>query len=268
MPRPIRPTPSSLRVWLGHEPDLWTPPPKATLKLKPLSPALTLLEMQQMERNRLDTADPLMAGSLKTVLDTLDKELDTVRRRIKSHIDSDPDLKQRRDLLESIPGVGPATAAWLLTLLSPHYAFVNAKQAVAHAGLAPKLQESGKWKGTTRLSKTGDPGLRKALYMPILSAWQHNPAIRAFCERLKASGMNGKAVACAAMRKLIISPLPSSSPANHLIRILSLHDGYQDGICGGAVEASRAGSWTMRMEDIRGTKIGVSPPFRRFSPTA
>jgi transposase len=32
---------------------------------------------------------------------------------------------------------------------------------------------------------------------------QHNPAIRAFCERLKASGMNGKAIACAAMRKLI-----------------------------------------------------------------
>jgi transposase len=39
--------------------------------------------------------------------------------------------------------------------------------------------------------------------MPILSAWQHNPAIRAFCERLKASGKKGKAVACAAVRKLI-----------------------------------------------------------------
>ena len=186
------------------QPDLWTPPPKATRELQALLRRVEhLLEMQQMERNCLDTADPLIAGSLKIVLDTLDKELDTVRKRINSHIDSDPDLKQRRDLLESIPGVGPATAAWLLTLLSPHYAFVNAKQAVAHAGLAPKLQESGKWKGTTRLSKTGDPGLRKALYMPILSAWQHNPAIRAFCERLKASGMNGKAVACAAMRKLI-----------------------------------------------------------------
>lgn len=87
--------------------------------------------MQQMEKNRLTTADPLIAESLKTVLDTLDQELDTVRKPIQRHIDSDPELKQQRDLLESIPGVGPATSAWLLTLLSPHYVFTHAKQAVA-----------------------------------------------------------------------------------------------------------------------------------------
>ena len=34
-------------------------------------------------------------------------------------------------------------------------------------------------------------------------AWRHNPAVRAFCERLKANGKSGKAVACAAMRKLL-----------------------------------------------------------------
>ncbi|TAL45893.1 MAG: hypothetical protein EPN89_11525 [Methylovulum sp.] len=39
--------------------------------------------------------------------------------------------------------------------------------------------------------------------MPALVAWRHNPVIRAFCERLKANGKNGKAVACAAMRKLV-----------------------------------------------------------------
>ena len=77
------------------------------------------------------------------------------------------------------------------------------KQAAAFAGLAPKLQESGSGKARTTLSKTGDPGLRKALYMPILNAWQYNPAIRAFCERLVASGKNGMAVACAAMRKMV-----------------------------------------------------------------
>jgi len=39
--------------------------------------------------------------------------------------------------------------------------------------------------------------------MPALCAWTHNPAIRVFCERLKANGKNGKAIVCAAMRKLI-----------------------------------------------------------------
>ena len=39
--------------------------------------------------------------------------------------------------------------------------------------------------------------------MPMLSALSCNPAIRAFCQRLKANGKAGKAYVCAAMRKLI-----------------------------------------------------------------
>jgi transposase len=156
-----------------------------------------------MEQNRLGTAAPAVAGSVKAVLALLDQELKAARERIRQHIDGSPGLKSRAGLLESIPGVGAATAAWLLTLLSGHYGFDNAKQAVAHAGLAPAIRQSGKWVGKAGISKTGDPLARKALYMPMMSAWQHNPAIRAFCERLKANGKNGKAILCAAMRKLI-----------------------------------------------------------------
>ena len=151
----------------------------------------------------LRTADPAVTDSIKAVLASLDQALEATQKRIRQLFDDHPDLKQRRDLLDTIPGVGEATAAQLLVALSDHYGFANAKQAAAHAGLAPHIRESGKWKGQTRLSKTGDPMLRKALYMPAVVAWQHNPAIRAFCDRLKAAGKNGKAVVCAAMRKLI-----------------------------------------------------------------
>lgn len=86
-----------------------------------------------------------------------------------------------------------------------------------HTGVAPKIQESDKWVGKTRISKTGDPAVRKALYIPALTAWQHNPVIRTFCQRLKANGKNGKAIACAAMRKLIhiaFAILQSGKPFN------------------------------------------------------
>jgi transposase len=169
----------------------------------PAAPRRRPAGMRQMEQNRLDTADPAVAGSIRAVLALLGQELEATRERIRRHIDDRPDLKRRRDLLESIPGVGAASAAHLLVALSEHYGFANAKQAAAHAGLAPRLKESGQWKGKTRLSKTGDPLLRKALYLPAVVAWQHNPAVRAFCERLKANGKSGKAVACAAMRKLL-----------------------------------------------------------------
>ncbi len=188
----------------GDELPAWKPPPRHIRELQALLRRVEdLLEIQQMERNRLDTADPIVTDSISTLLATLDQELTATRDAIRRLIDDDPDLRQRRKLLETMPGIGPATSAWLLVVLSRHYGFTNAKQAVAHVGLAPRLLESGTWKGKTRITKTGDPLVRKALYMPTLSASVHNPAIRAFCQRLRSKGKHGMAIVCAAMRKLI-----------------------------------------------------------------
>jgi transposase len=192
------------RFMQEKKPPPWNPPPANIRELQAMLRRVEhLMEMRQMEQNRMDTATPVVAGSIQTILELLDSELQATRERIRQHIDNDPGLRRRRDLLDSIPGIGEAANAHLLVALSEHYGFDNAKQAVAHAGLAPKLSESGKWVGQTRLSKTGDPMLRKALFMPALVAWRHNPSVRAFCERLKANGKNGKAIACAAMRKLV-----------------------------------------------------------------
>lgn len=184
--------------------EAWAPLPANLRHLQAITRRLEhLLEMRQMEQNRLDTADAAIISSINAVLATLDAELKATRQAIRDHISNDPGLKQRSDLLESIPGIGPATTAYLLVALSPHHGYANAKQAVAHSGLAPAIRQSGQWAGKAHIAKNGDPRLRKALYMPALVAWQHNPAIAAFCERLKANGKNGRLVACAAMRKLI-----------------------------------------------------------------
>jgi transposase len=192
------------RYALMMQPPLWIPTPTNIRELQALVRRIEhLLEMIQMERNRLESADTPIIDSINTVLATLDAELKATRQAIHDHINNDPDLKQRARLLESIPGIGDATIAHLLITLSEHHNFNNAKQVVAFAGLAPAPRESGQWRGNTHIAKNGDSALRKALYMPALVAWRHNLLIRAFCERLKANGKNGKAIACAAMRKLI-----------------------------------------------------------------
>lgn len=191
------------RYALEKQPSLWTPPPANIRELNALLRRVEdLLEMRQMEKNRLDTADASIAESIKTVLTQLEKELKATRKRIQQLIDQDPDLKRRRDLLETIPGIAEASSAHLLVALSDHYRFTNAKQAVAFAGLNPALNESGTWKGRTRISKMGDPLLRAKLYMPAVVAGQHNPIIRAFRLRLEANRKNGMAIICASMRKL------------------------------------------------------------------
>lgn len=180
------------------------PPPANIRELQALVRRVEhLLEMIRMERNRQDTANAAIAHSIGTVLTTLEAELQATRQAIHGHINNHPDLKQRGDLLSTIPGIGDASIAHLLIALSQHHAFANAKQVVAFAGLAPALRQSGQWSGNTHIAKNGDALLRKALYMPALCALRFNPPIRTFCQRLKANGKNGKAIACAAMRKLI-----------------------------------------------------------------
>ena len=188
-----------------HRPPPWQPAPPALRELHALVRRLDDVQaMQGMERNRQEGADPEVAGSIATVLITLDTEIADLRERIRQHIDQDPDLRQRRDLLDTIPGIGEATIGVLLAVLGDVARFDNARAVAAFAGLSPAERQSGRWKGHTRLSKTGEPLLRKALYMPALVAWRHNPLIRAFCERLKAQGKNGKLVVAAAMRKLLV----------------------------------------------------------------
>lgn len=186
------------------QPPLWAPPPANIRELQALVRRVEhLLEMIRMERNRQDTANAKIIGSINTVLETLEAELEATRKAIGDHIDNHPDLKKRGDLLDTIPGIGEASIAHLLIALSGHHGFTHAKQVVAFAGLAPALRQSGQWSGSTHIAKNGDALLRKALYMPALCALRFNPLIRTFSERLKANGKNGKAVACAAMRKLI-----------------------------------------------------------------
>jgi transposase len=193
------------RYCQSQRPPLWQPPTPAVRQLQALVRRLeNLLEMRQMERNRLEGADTPVRRSIQTLLATLEAEIAATRERIREHIDQDPDLKSRRDLLDSIPGVGEATIAVLLATLGDISRFNNARCVAAFAGLSPAERQSGKWKGHTRLSKTGDALLRKALYLPALVAWRHNPLIKAFCERLRARGKNGKLIACAAMRKLLV----------------------------------------------------------------
>jgi transposase len=187
------------------QPPLWTPPSPAIRAIQALVRRVDdLSEMIRMEKNRLDTAtDSAVRESIETIISTLKAQLKATRAAITQQIDNDPTLKERAELLDSIKGVGDATIAQLLVVLDKHHNFTNAKQVVAFVGLAPAIKQSGQWRGNTHISKTGDASLRKALYMPALSAWKSNPVIQAFCERLRANGKNGKAIICAAMRKLI-----------------------------------------------------------------
>jgi transposase len=134
----------------------------------------------------------------------LEEQMEKTRRQIKDHIDQNPNRKNNAELLESIPGIGAATAALLLAELGDMTQFSNARQVAAFAGLVPRIRESGtSVRGRARLSKVGSSRLRKSLYYPAITALRFNPLIKSFGLNLSAKGKSKMLVIGAAMRKLL-----------------------------------------------------------------
>src|SRR5690606_34204573 len=156
---------------------------------------------QTQEKNRLQVARLEVQESVEAHLRWLEQALAEIEQAIAKNIDDDPDLRRRRDLLDSIPGLGERTIAILLAYCGKDFA--NARQFVAFAGLSVRIHESGKTvRSKPRLSKVGHAALRRALYMPAMATLYKTTWGRVFRERLRANGKPPKLIIGAMMRKL------------------------------------------------------------------
>jgi transposase len=167
----------------------------------------TLKDTFTQEQNR--RGEPGVTAEVVVSLDKsiafLKEQITDLEHQIESHIQGHPALKADRELLQSIPGVGALTAAWLMAELPEVRLLPSAQAAAAYAGLAPREYRSGtSVKRTTRLSKRGNAHLRRALFMPALTAMRCNPAVQALCARLRAKGRSRMVALGAAMRKLLM----------------------------------------------------------------
>jgi len=193
------------RFCLAMKPEAWIPPSPETRLLRALvRRADSLIGMLTQEKNRLATAHESVIPSIKEHMGYLNKEIKKVRHQMADLIEQNPNLKQKKELLASIPGIGKATIPVILAELDNLEKFNHVRELVAFIGLAPKETLSGSSiKGKPRLCKVGHARFRKALYMPALVSIQCNPVMIAFYNRLKEKGKNGKVIVCAIMRKLV-----------------------------------------------------------------
>jgi transposase len=190
-----------------HHPSAWSPPPPEISELQALVRRLeALLEMYQQERNRLSAGinSASVKASVQQHINHLDEQITHTQSLICEHINQHPRLKEQRDLLSSIPGIGETTAAKFLAEVIDINHYQSARQVAAFAGLVPRHKESGSSvRGRPKLCKVGTARLRKALYFPAIVATQHNPIIKAMSVRLRERGKCPMVIIGAAMRKLI-----------------------------------------------------------------
>lgn len=188
-------------------PDLWQPPAPEVKELRAMLRHLDDLQaMRQQESNRLQAGEqsaPVLA-QLQQHLAFLDRQITDIKQQIEDHFDQHPPLKQQRDLLTSIPGIGDITAGRLLAELRDLRAFDRAAQVTAFVGLTPRQHQSGSSiQRRSRISKQGNAALRAALYLPAVVAQRWNPLVRALAQRLEARGHCKMSIIVAAMHKLL-----------------------------------------------------------------
>jgi transposase len=145
--------------------------------------------------------DSRVKKSVEDHISWLEKEIEKFDGQIKQRIESSPAWKQKDDLLQSVPGVGPKTSANLLAHL-PELGQLDRKQIAALAGLAPYNADSGP-KSMPRHIRGGRAAVRTALYMATVAAVTHNATLRTFHRRLLAAGKAGQVALTACMRKLL-----------------------------------------------------------------
>ena len=187
------------------KPEPWQPLTPEVKELRALVRRLDELKsMHTQETNRLESADAVVRPSIQDMIDHIDVRILQVTRQIRDHIDHHPDLRGKRDLLETIPGIGPGTSAMILAEFGDVSRFQDAGQMASFCGLTPRHRQSGtSVRGRSMLSKTGSSRIRQALYMPALCAIRYNPVIRAFRARLLANGKHKMIIVGAVMRKLV-----------------------------------------------------------------
>ena len=161
-----------------------------------------VVAMLATEKTRLEQLDDKLAiRTVKKVMRVLDQQREDLDRDIARMIESDDDWRNKAQILDSAPGVGPDTANQLVVDL-PELGKLNRQEIAALVGVAPMNCDSGSLRGQRHI-RGGRADIRTTLYMAAYNAMRCNPMIRAFAERLKKSGKPFKVIATACMRKLL-----------------------------------------------------------------
>jgi len=193
------------RFCLAMTPSFWAPEAGEIRLLRDFSRRYeSLLEVRQQELNRLDVIGVELKSDVENHISYLDTSIVEIRKRIRDHIDHNPDLKRKKELLESIPGMGEVTINVVLSEFADISRFDSAKQLASFIGLAPKHRLSGtSVRGRTSMSKIGNAKVRKSFFMPALVAMRYNPILIEMRKRLLKAGKPKMLIVGAVMRKLI-----------------------------------------------------------------
>lgn len=189
----------------------WEKPRDELLSLKAIARRLSALTSQRTKaKNQLHAAKAsqrtpaIVIEDLDLSISQLETQIGRLHQAALDLIAEDEELSEVLALLTSIKGVAEVSAVQIMGELLVLPEDMSAKQWVAMAGLDPRHRQSGASEKKTCISKAGNSYLRRALFMPALSASQHEPHVAAFKGHLVENrGLKKIQAVVAVMRKLL-----------------------------------------------------------------
>lgn len=162
-----------------------------------------VVDMIVREENRLHTeSDPEVRKMIQKAIKLYRQQKQEIEKKLERCLAQEKNLQHKADLLQTVPGVGPATAtAFVIDL--PELGQLNRQQIARLVGVAPTNRDSGTLRGK-RTTGGGRAHVRRALFMATLVATRHNPKIKRFYQHLLLQGKEKMVALVAAMRKLLI----------------------------------------------------------------
>ena len=204
------------RYGMQENPSLEQPLPLEVDTLSQLLSRIDDLEhMIRQEKNRLEAEQQrpsvckVTLDDLKASIRTLERRRDKIQRAIDKHVKAHDELKQHRNRLLKVPGIGKKSVLPILVFLYRWNAHTcgtgDAKGLAAFAGLDPVEHSSGTsvFK-RPRISKMGDSNIRAKLFMCALGgiSSKDSPLV-SFYKGLVGRNKSKKVALVAASRKIL-----------------------------------------------------------------
>ena len=184
-------------------PRVTTMPTAQEARLKALSSRRRqLIDARVAEKNhRKLVVDSGIKASVERMIEALDDEIEMIEEAIAELIAGCEKMRERQELLESIPCVAAATSAVTIAEL-PELGTCSTNVLKALVGVAPFNADSGGIRGERHI-QGGRAPLRQALYMAAQTGYRCNPLLKPFYERLRAKGKSHKQCIIACIGKLV-----------------------------------------------------------------
>lgn len=155
------------------------------------------------EKNRLKSPKTApIKNSCEVVIKAIIEQIKQIENAITELIDADPVLQARKEILKTIPGIGNIVAQELLALM-PELGTLSRRQAASLAGVAPRANDSGMFKGYRRTAK-GREIVKPILFLSAMAARSSHSPFKQFYEDLLMRGKAKMVALTALMRKIIV----------------------------------------------------------------